>query len=155
MDVIEIHPRSATIDNIYTPDRMIFDLDLSKMKKAALESENDSKRRTCKFREMHGGQGPAYHGVIGTKNTGSEVKGPESTSQPSSNQNAEEILIDFFRNDYTATGIAIYSLRARPERQSLSSGAARGDQAKKRPPVSMQSVLKPAHQRLPKLEIAG
>ena len=27
---------------------------------------------------------------------------------------AGKILIDFFRNDYTATGIASYSLRARP-----------------------------------------
>ena len=33
MGLIEIHPRSATNDNIHTPDRMIFDLDLSEVRK--------------------------------------------------------------------------------------------------------------------------
>jgi bifunctional non-homologous end joining protein LigD len=43
MGVIEIHPWGATIDNVHTPDRMIFDLDpdpivpFSEVKTAALQ----------------------------------------------------------------------------------------------------------------------
>lgn len=134
MGVIEIHPWGATIDKIHTPDRMIFDLDpdpsisFSEVKNAAREI----KRRLARAGlESHlkctGGKG--LHIVVPLIPTRSwhDVKGWSSafahtlvTEAPDTyvatitkSKRKGKILIDFFRNEYTATAIASYSLRAR------------------------------------------
>jgi len=135
MGVIEIHPWGATIDKVHTPDRMIFDLDpgpsvpFSEVKKAAL----DIRKRLTKaglesFLKCTGGKG--LHIVVPLAPTSgwAEVKGWASAfahrmveeapdryvATITKSKRTGKILIDFFRNDYTATGIASYSLRARP-----------------------------------------
>ena len=135
MGVIEIHPWGATIDKVHTPDRMIFDLDpdpsvpFSEVKKAALEIRRRLKQaglESCL--KCTGGKG--LHVVVPLAPTSSwaDVKGWASAfahqmveeapdqyvATITKSKRAGKILIDFFRNDYTATGIASYSLRARP-----------------------------------------
>lgn len=135
MGVIEIHPWGATIDHIHTPDRMIFDLDpdasvlFSEVKKAAL----DIRKRLTKaglesIVKSTGGKGLHIVVPLVPTNSWEEVKGWASTFAHDMVEEAPDryvatitkskrkgkILIDFFRNDYTATGIASYSLRARP-----------------------------------------
>ena len=135
MGVIEIHPWGATIDKIHTPDRMIFDLDpdptvpFSEVKKAALVIKKRLKKAGLEsFLKCTGGKG--LHVVVSLvpKYTWDEVKGWASAFAHKMVADAPDqyvatitkakrvgkILIDYFRNDYTATGIASYSLRARP-----------------------------------------
>ncbi len=135
MGVIEIHPWGATIDRIHTPDRMIFDLDpdpsvpFEKVKEAAL----DIRRRLTQvglesFLKCTGGKGLHVIVPLAPAGTWEEVKGWASAfahqmvdeapdtyvATITKSKRRGKILIDFFRNDYTATGIAGYSLRARP-----------------------------------------
>lgn len=135
MGVIEIHPWGATIDKVHTPDRMIFDLDpdpivpFSKVKQAALEIRKRLTRAGLEsFLKCTGGKG--LHIVVPLAPTSSweEVKdwasafahtmvdeAPDTyVATITKSKRTGKILIDFFRNDYTATGIAGYSLRARP-----------------------------------------
>jgi bifunctional non-homologous end joining protein LigD len=135
MGVIEIHPWGATIDNIHMPDRMIFDLDPDSsvafplVKKAAREvRQRLADAGLESFLKCTGGKG--LHVVVPLSPTRSweEVKGwasalahvmveqtPERyVATITKSKRKGKILIDFFRNDYTATGIASYSLRARP-----------------------------------------
>jgi bifunctional non-homologous end joining protein LigD len=136
MGVIEIHPWGATIDKIHTPDRMIFDLDpdasvpFSEVKKTALEIRKRLHQAGLEsFLKCSGGKG--LHIVVPLAPTRSwdEVKSWASAfahnmvdqapdkyvATISKSKRTGKILIDFFRNDYTATSIASYSLRARPE----------------------------------------
>jgi bifunctional non-homologous end joining protein LigD len=136
MGVIEIHPWGATIDKIHTPDRMIFDLDPDaglpfwKVKKAALDIKKRLHRaglESCL--KCTGGKGLHIVVPLAPTRSWAEVKGWASlfahnmvdrapdqyVATITKTKRAGKILIDFFRNDYTATGIASYSLRARPE----------------------------------------
>ncbi len=135
MGVIELHPWGATIDQIHTPDRMIFDLDpdptvpFSEVKQAACEVRDRLKRAGLDSAlKCTGGKG--LHVVVSLATTSSweQVKDWSRTLAQTMVREAPnkyvatitkskrigKILIDFFRNDYTATSIAGYSLRARP-----------------------------------------
>jgi len=135
MGVIEIHPWGATIDKVHTPDRMIFDLDpdpsvpFLEVKKAALEIRKRLKKAGLEsFLKCTGGKGLHIVVPLAPKSNWDEVKGWASAfahkmveeapdkyvATITKSKRTGKILIDFFRNDYTATGIASYSLRARP-----------------------------------------
>ena len=135
MGVIEIHPWGATIDSIHTPDRMIFDLDpdpsvsFSKVKEAALEIRRRLTHAGLEsFLKCTGGKGLHIVVPLASASSWEEVKGWASAfahtmvdeapdtyvATITKSKRGGKILIDFFRNDYTATGIAGYSLRARP-----------------------------------------
>jgi len=135
MGVIEIHPWGATIEKIHTPDRMIFDLDpdpsvpFSEVKTAACEVRKRlTKAGLQSFLKCTGGKGlhivvplspcPSWNEV---KNWASALahhmveEAPDTyVATITKSKRVGKILIDYFRNDYTATGIASYSLRARP-----------------------------------------
>ena len=135
MGVIEIHPWGATVDHVHTPDRMIFDLDpdpivpFQEVKKTAM----DIRKRLAKaglesFLKCTGGKGLHIVVPLAPEHRWHEVKGWASAFAHAMVEEAPDkyvatitkskrkgkILIDYFRNDYTATGIASYSLRARP-----------------------------------------
>ncbi len=135
MGVIEIHPWGATIDHIHTPDRMIFDLDpgptvpFSEVKQAARDVRDRLKQAGLDSAlRCTGGKG--LHVVVSLAPTSSwdDVKdwarafantmvreAPDTyVATITKSKRVGKILIDFFRNDYTATAIAGYSLRARP-----------------------------------------
>jgi bifunctional non-homologous end joining protein LigD len=135
MGVIEIHPWGATIDSIHTPDRMIFDLDpdpsvpFSKVKEAALEIRRRLTNAGLEsFLKCTGGKGLHIVVPLAPASSWEEVKGwaqafahtmvdeaPDTyVATITKSKRRGKILIDFFRNDYTATAIAGYSLRARP-----------------------------------------
>jgi bifunctional non-homologous end joining protein LigD len=135
MGVIEIHPWGAMIDHVHTPDRMIFDLDpdpsvpFSEVKKAAIEIRQRLKQaRLESLLKCTGGKGLHIVVPLVPENSWGDVKGwaaafahtmveeaPDKyVATITKSKRAGKILIDFFRNDYTATGIASYSLRARP-----------------------------------------
>jgi bifunctional non-homologous end joining protein LigD len=135
MGVIEIHPWGATVDAIHTPDRMIFDLDpdpsvpFSEVKRAALEVRKRlNKAGLDGTLKCTGGKG--LHVVVplaptrgwdAMKRWASAFAHAMVDDAPDTyvatitkSKRKGKILIDFFRNDYTATSIAGYSLRARP-----------------------------------------
>jgi bifunctional non-homologous end joining protein LigD len=135
MGVIEIHPWGATVDNIHTPDRMIFDLDpdenvpFAKVKVAAIEIRQRLAQAGLEsFLKSTGGKGLHVVVPLAPANRWEEVKdwakafahhmvddAPDTyVATITKSKRRGKILIDFFRNDYTATGIASYSLRARP-----------------------------------------
>jgi bifunctional non-homologous end joining protein LigD len=134
MGVIEIHPWGSTVDKVHMPDRMIFDLDpdptvpFSEVKKAALEIRKRLKKSGLEsFLKCTGGKGLHIVVPLAPKADWNEVKGwahafahkmvadePDKyVATITKSKRIGKILIDFFRNDYTATGIASYSLRAR------------------------------------------
>ncbi|HKY73501.1 MAG TPA: non-homologous end-joining DNA ligase [Nitrospira sp.] len=134
MGVIEIHPWGATIDKIHTPDRMIFDLDphpsvpFTAVKNAALEIRTRLQRRGLEsVVKSTGGKGLHIVVPLTPASSWEDVKGWASVfahkmvdeapdkyvATITKSKRIGKILIDFFRNDYTATGIANYSLRAR------------------------------------------
>jgi bifunctional non-homologous end joining protein LigD len=133
--VIEIHPWGATIDKIHTPDRMIFDLDpapevpFAKVKATAREIRQRLKKEGLEsYLKCTGGKGLHIVVPLTPKAGWDEVKSwasdfahkmveefpDEYVATITKSKRTGKILIDFFRNDYTATGIAGYSLRARP-----------------------------------------
>ena len=135
MGVIEIHPWGATIDNIHAPDRMIIDLDpdpsvpFSQVKEAALETRKRLKKAGLESSlKCTGGKGLHLMVPLSPRSPWDEVKSWASAFAHKMVEDAPDtyvatitkskrkgkILIDFFRNDYTATAIAGYSLRARP-----------------------------------------
>lgn len=135
MGVIEIHPWGATIDNIHTPDRMIFDLDpdpsvsFSEVKQSAVEIRRRLRKTGLEsFLKCTGGKGLHIVVPLAPNSQWDEVKGWASAfahtmvadapntyvATITKSKRIGKILIDFFRNDYTATAIASYSLRARP-----------------------------------------
>ncbi len=135
MGVIEIHPWGATVDNIHTPDRMIFDLDPGPtIPFAAVKDAAQDVRRRLAARELHslvkctGGKGLHVVVPLARRHSWDEVKSWASAlahtmvdeapdryvATITKSKRVGKILIDFFRNDYTATSIAGYSLRARP-----------------------------------------
>jgi bifunctional non-homologous end joining protein LigD len=135
MGVIEIHPWGATVDAIHTPDRMIFDLDpdptvpFPEVKNTALEIRTRLKRVGLEsFLKCTGGKGLHIVVPLAPKNSWDDIKSwawgfahrmveeaPDKyVATITKSKRKGKILIDYFRNDYTATGIAAYSVRARP-----------------------------------------
>jgi bifunctional non-homologous end joining protein LigD len=135
MGAIEIHPWGATIDAIDTPDRMIFDLDpapdvpFEALKLAAEDLHRRLKKRGLEsVPKCTGGKGLHVTVPLEAKEKWAEVKSlaasiaeemvtatPEAyIATMSKAKRTGKIFIDYFRNDYTATAIADYSVRARP-----------------------------------------
>jgi bifunctional non-homologous end joining protein LigD len=135
MGAIELHPWGATIDAIDYPDRMIFDLDpaddvpFDAVKLAAQDLRQRLKRRGLdSVLKCTGGKGLHVTVPLAGKDKWPEVKSfaasvaeemveaaPEAyVATMSKAKRAGKIFIDYFRNDYTATAIADYGVRARP-----------------------------------------
>ncbi len=135
MGVIEIHPWGASVTKIHTPDRMIFDFDpdpavpFNKVKAAALELRRRLKKKGLDSQlKCTGGKGLHVIVPLAPKYSWAEVKAWAAQQAQEMVRNkpdlyiatmtkakrAGKIFIDYFRNDYTATAIAAYSLRARP-----------------------------------------
>jgi bifunctional non-homologous end joining protein LigD len=134
MGVIEIHPWGSRIQKIDCPDRMIFDLDpasdvaFESVKAAAqdlrVRLRNKGLESTLK---CTGGKGLHVTVPLSEKNEWQEVKHfAASIAQDMVRENPDayiatmskarrtgRIFVDYFRNDYTATAIADYSVRAR------------------------------------------
>jgi bifunctional non-homologous end joining protein LigD len=136
MGAIEIHPWGATIDSIDYPDRLIFDLDPAPdVSFDALKLAAQDLRRRLKQRGLEstvkctGGKG--LHVTVrlagedrwpAVKSFAASVAQQMVTAAPdtyvntmSKSKRTGKIFIDYFRNDYTATAIADYAVRARPE----------------------------------------
>lgn len=135
MGAVEIHPWGASVDRIDYPDRIVFDLDpdesvpFEAVKLAALDMRRrlEALNLQC-FIKCTGGKG--LHVVIPLmrRRTWPEIKAfakgfaqsmandvPEAyTATMSKAQRKGKIFVDYLRNDYTATSIADYAVRARP-----------------------------------------
>ncbi|MEP7366783.1 MAG: DNA ligase D [Acidobacteriota bacterium] len=135
MGVIEIHPWGARVDAIDFPDRLIFDLDPAEdvpfeaVKLAALDMRQRLKQRGLESTlKCTGGKGLHITVPLAGKDKWPEVKAfaasfaaemvqaaPEAyIATMSKAKRVGKIFIDYFRNDYTATSIADFSVRARP-----------------------------------------
>jgi bifunctional non-homologous end joining protein LigD len=135
MGGIELHPWGAPVDGIDYPDGMIFDLDpapevpFEALKLAAQDLkqrlENKGLDSTLK---CTGGKGLHVTVPLAGKDKWAAVKSFAGslademvTAAPdayiatmSKAKRTGKIFIDYFRNDYTATAIADYAVRARP-----------------------------------------
>lgn len=135
MGTIEIHPWGAPIESIDYPDRMIFDLDpapdvhFDAMKAGASELRALLKKKGLDATlKCTGGKGLHVTVALARKNRWKEVKSfaasvangmvaafPEAyIATMTKAKRTGKIFIDYFRNDYTATAIADYSVRAYP-----------------------------------------
>ena len=135
MGAIEIHPWGSTIDSIDFPDRMIFDLDpapdvpFEALKLAAQDLRQRLKRKGLEAGlKCTGGKGlhvtvplsgrdawPAVKAFSASVAQEMVAAAPEAyVATMSKAKRTGKIFIDYFRNDYTATAIADYAVRARP-----------------------------------------
>ena len=135
MGAIEIHPWGASIDSIDYPDRLIFDLDpaadvpFSALKLAAQDLRQRLKQKGLEsFLKCTGGKGLHVIVPLAGKDEWSVVKSfaasiaremvaeaPQAyVATMSKAKRRGKIFVDYLRNDYTATSIADYSVRARP-----------------------------------------
>ena len=135
MGAIEIHPWGAAIDTIDYPDRVIFDLDPAPdVPFEALQLAAQDLRQRLKKRGLEstlkstGGKGLHVTVPLASKDRWPTVKSfaasvaeemASTTPQAyvatmSKAKRTGKIFVDYFRNDYTATAIADYSVRARP-----------------------------------------
>lgn len=135
MGTVELHPWGATVDAIDYPDRMIFDLDpapelpFDAVKLAAQDLRRRLQRKGLEsVLKCTGGKGLHVTVPLAGKDKWPEVKAfaasvademvaatPEAyIATMSKAKRAGKIFIDYFRNDYTATAIADYGVRARP-----------------------------------------
>jgi len=135
MNAVEIHPWGAKIDSIDFPDRIIFDLDPSPdvpfegLKLAAEDLRQRLKKKGLESTlKCTGGKGLHVTVPLAAKDEWPEVKAfgaslaaemvndaPEAyIATMSKAKRTGKIFIDYFRNDYTATAIADYAVRARP-----------------------------------------
>jgi bifunctional non-homologous end joining protein LigD len=135
MGAMEIHPWGATIDSIDYPDRLIFDLDpaddvpFEAVKLAAKDLRQRLKQNGLEaLLKCTGGKGLHVSVPLAGKDEWAAVKSfasalahemvaavPEAyIATMTKAKRTGKIFIDFFRNDYTATAIADYSVRARP-----------------------------------------
>jgi bifunctional non-homologous end joining protein LigD len=135
MGAIELHPWGSRAERIDYPDRLIFDLDPDEglpfhaVKMAA----KDLRRRLegkglSSFLKCTGGKGLHVTVPLAEKDTWEKVKAfgaavaeemvrdvPEAyVSTMSKAKRKGKIFVDYFRNDYTATAIADFAVRARP-----------------------------------------
>jgi len=134
MGAIELHPWGARVDKIDYPDRLIFDLDpdegvpFEAVKLAAKDMRKRLKAMGLEsFLKCTGGKGLHVTAPLAEKDKWEEVKafcaGVAKTmveevpaayiATMTKAKRKGKIFLDFFRNDYTATAIADYSLRAR------------------------------------------
>jgi bifunctional non-homologous end joining protein LigD len=135
MGAIEIHPWGASVDNIDHPDRMIFDLDpapdvpFEALKLAAQDLRKRLKRKGLdSMLKCTEGKGLHVTVPLAEKDDWDSVKtfaaglahemveavpAAYIATMTKAKRNGK-IFIDFFRNDYTATAIADYAVRARP-----------------------------------------
>jgi len=135
MGAIEIHPWGASVENIDHPDRMIFDLDpapdvpFEAVKLAAQDLRKRLNRKGLgSMLKCTGGKGLHVTVPLEEKDDWDSVKtfaaglahemvAAVPTAYVATMTKAKrngKIFIDFFRNDYTATAIADYAVRARP-----------------------------------------
>jgi bifunctional non-homologous end joining protein LigD len=135
MGAVELHPWGATIDAIDYPDRLIFDLDpapdvpFEALKLAAEDLHRRLQQEGLEpVLKCTGGKGLHVTAQLAGKKKWAEVKSfaasvagemvsaaPEAyVATMSKAKRTGKIFIDYFRNDYTATAIADYSVRARP-----------------------------------------
>jgi bifunctional non-homologous end joining protein LigD len=134
MGAIEIHPWGAGVDDIDHPDRMIFDLDpapdvpFEAVKLGALDLKARFQKLGLKsFLKCTGGKGLHVTVPLDGKSSWPQVKSfaealadkmvaevPDAyvATMTKAKRNGK-IFIDFFRNDYTATAVADFSVRAR------------------------------------------
>jgi bifunctional non-homologous end joining protein LigD len=134
MGSIELHPWGATVDAIDYPDRMIFDLDpapelpFEAVKLAAQDLRQRLQRKGLEpVLKCTGGKGLHVTVPLAGKDKWPEVKAFAGSvademaretpaayvATMSKAKRTGKIFIDYFRNDYTATAIADYSVRAR------------------------------------------
>ncbi len=135
MGAVEIHPWGATIDSIDRPDRLVFDLDPApEVPFEALRLAAQDLRKRLKQKGLEsvlkctGGKGLHLTVPLAQRDSWSIVKtfaasvaeemvddAPEAyVATMSKAKRTGKIFIDYFRNDYTATAVADYSVRARP-----------------------------------------
>jgi bifunctional non-homologous end joining protein LigD len=135
MGAVEIHPWGASVDHIDFPDRMIFDLDpapdlaFDSLKSAAEDLRQRLERQGLESTlKCTGGKGLHVSVRLAAKDDWASVKSfaaliaqqmvdaaPESyIATASKAKRAGKVFIDYLRNDYTATAIADYAVRARP-----------------------------------------
>ena len=135
MGSIEIHPWGAPVDAIDYPDRMIFDLDpapevpFEALKLAAIDVRQRLKQRGLESSlKCTGGKGLHVTVALAGANKWPEVKqfagefaegmvaaAPQAyVATMTKSKRTGKIFVDYFRNDYTATAIADYGVRARP-----------------------------------------
>ncbi len=135
MRAVELHPWGASIDSIDYPDRMIFDLDpapevsFEALKLAAQDLRRRLRRRGLESSlKCTGGKGLHVTVLLTAKDSWPAVKrfaaavademvgaAPEAyVATMSKAKRTGKIFIDYLRNDYTATAIADYAVRARP-----------------------------------------
>lgn len=135
MGAIEIHPWGAQIDSINRPDRLIFDLDpapdvpFGAVKLAALDVRARLKALGLAIKlRCTGGKRLHVWVPLQTGITWPELKRFAAAvahqmvkdlpdvyvATMTKAKRTGRIFVDYFRNDYTATAIADYSVRARP-----------------------------------------
>ena len=135
MGAVELHPWGASNDSIDCPDRMIFDLDPApEVPFAALKLGAQDLRQRLRRRGFEsslkctGGKGLHVTVPLAAKDSWSTVKGFAAAvademvaaapaayvATMSKAKRTGRIFIDYFRNDYTATAMADYAVRARP-----------------------------------------
>ena len=135
MGAVELHPWGASIDSIDCPDRMIFDLDpapevpFDALKLGAQDLRQRLGRKGLESSlKCTGGKGFHVTVLLAAKDSWTTVKkfaaavaevmvaaAPGAyVATMSKAKRTGRIFIDYFRNDYTATAIADYSVRARP-----------------------------------------
>jgi bifunctional non-homologous end joining protein LigD len=135
MGAIEIHPWGAPVDAIDYPDRMIFDLDpapdvpFDALKLAAQDVRQRLKQHGLESSlKCTGGKGLHVTVALAGKDKWPAVKkfagdfaeemvaaAPQAyVATMTKAKRTGKIFIDYFRNDYTATAVADYGVRARP-----------------------------------------
>ncbi len=135
MGAVELHPWAATIESIDYPDRMIFDLDPAPelpFEAVKLAAQDLRQRLRDKGLEStlkcSGGKGlhvtvplagkdkwPVVKSFAGSLAAEMVAAAPEAyVATMSKAKRISKIFIDYLRNDYTATAIADYGVRARP-----------------------------------------
>jgi bifunctional non-homologous end joining protein LigD len=135
MGGVELHPWGARVDAIEYPDRMIFDLDpapevsFEVLKMAAQDLKQRLALKGLDSRlKCTGGKGLHVTVPLAGKDKWGAVKSfagslanemvagaPDAyITTMSKAKRTGKIFIDYFRNDYTATAIADYGVRARP-----------------------------------------
>ncbi|MFI5071120.1 MAG: non-homologous end-joining DNA ligase [Terriglobales bacterium] len=135
MGAIELHPWGAPVNRIDYPDRLIFDLDpdeqvpFEAVKLAARDLRRRLKAKGLEsYLKCTGGKGLHVTVPLAGKDNWGKVKSfgaalaeemvqdvPEAyVSTMSKAKRRGKIFVDYFRNDYTATAIADFAVRARP-----------------------------------------
>jgi bifunctional non-homologous end joining protein LigD len=135
MGTIEIHPWGARHDHIDFPDRLIFDLDpdegvpFEALRLAARDlRQRLFRRKLDSFLKCTGGKGLHITVPLDGKTRWAEAKAfcagiaeemvrdvPSAyVATMTKAKRTGKIFVDYFRNDYTATAVADFSVRARP-----------------------------------------